>query len=100
MWSARLPWSTEGVQDWGTDGDLVGPLARVLAAVPGGPEIVVAHSMSADVLLDLVDRESRRGGTPSPGSGSAAWCWSRRSTGAPPRSSTGTPSATTSTTST
>ncbi|CAL9400022.1 alpha/beta fold hydrolase [Streptomyces sp. enrichment culture] len=62
VWSARLPWSAEGVPDWGVDGDLVGPLAQVLAAVPGGPQIVVAHSMSADVLLDLVDRESRQGG--------------------------------------
>ncbi|MCF4140810.1 alpha/beta hydrolase [Streptomyces sp. Tue 6430] len=62
VWTARLPWSAEGVPDWGTDGDLVGPLARALAAVPGGPQVVVAHSMSADVLLDLVDRESRQGG--------------------------------------
>ncbi|MFJ9715266.1 alpha/beta fold hydrolase [Streptomyces sp. NPDC101213] len=62
VWTARLPWSAEGVPDWGTDADLVGPLDRALAAVPGGPQVVVAHSMSADVLLDLVDRESRRGG--------------------------------------
>jgi pimeloyl-ACP methyl ester carboxylesterase len=62
VWSARMPWSAEGVPDWGVDGDLTGPLAEVLGAVPGGAGVVVAHSMSANVLLDLVDRESRRGG--------------------------------------
>ncbi|MBX7553617.1 alpha/beta hydrolase [Streptomyces sp. tea 10] len=61
VWTARLPWRTETVDGLGAQPDLAGLLAEALAAVPGGPEVVVAHSMAANVLLDLLDRRRREG---------------------------------------
>lgn len=64
LWSAQLPWRGEGVGDWGRGPALGHWLERALRLVPGGAEVVVAHSMSANVLLDLLDRESRQGTDP------------------------------------
>ncbi|MFE2409447.1 alpha/beta fold hydrolase [Kitasatospora sp. NPDC059408] len=61
MWTARLPWRTETITGLGTETDLTGRLAQALESVPGGAEVVVAHSMAANVLLDLLDRELRAG---------------------------------------
>ncbi|MBB1252753.1 alpha/beta fold hydrolase [Streptomyces alkaliterrae] len=62
IWSASLPWSAEGVTDWGVDVDLTERLREALEAVPGAVDVVVAHSMSANVLLDLLDRDGRADG--------------------------------------
>ncbi|MFJ4283627.1 alpha/beta fold hydrolase [Streptomyces massasporeus] len=61
LWTARLPWRTETIADWGEQPNLRGWLAKALTAVPGGPEVVVAHSMAANVLLDLLDQKQRGG---------------------------------------
>ncbi|MCX4807329.1 alpha/beta fold hydrolase [Streptomyces sp. NPDC058682] len=65
IWTARLPWRTEAIGDWGGQANLKGWLAKALEAVPGGAEVVVAHSMAANVLLDLLDQKNR-GGTDAP----------------------------------
>ncbi|MFE0106739.1 alpha/beta fold hydrolase [Streptomyces sp. NPDC059009] len=61
VWTARLPWRTETIADWGEQPNLRGWLGKALAAVPGGAEVVVAHSMAANVLLDLLDQKNRGG---------------------------------------
>ncbi|MGW3957051.1 alpha/beta fold hydrolase [Streptomyces sp. NPDC004752] len=71
VWTGRLPWRTETLDSLGAQPDLAGRLAEALAAVPGGPEVVVAHSMAANVLLDLLvpagalDRGRRAGAGPA-----------------------------------
>ncbi|MFF1650719.1 alpha/beta fold hydrolase [Streptomyces sp. NPDC058240] len=64
IWTARLPWRTEGIGEWGQDPNLKGWLAKALEAVPGRAEVVVAHSMAANVLLDLLDQKGRGGTDP------------------------------------
>lgn len=61
LWTARMPWRTETIAGLGTETDLAGRLAQALESVPGGAEVVVAHSMAANVLLDLLDRDLRAG---------------------------------------
>lgn len=61
IWTARLPWRTEGIAEWGGDPNLKGWLAKALQEVPGAPDVVVAHSMAANVLLDLLDQKGRGG---------------------------------------
>ncbi|WP_308120311.1 alpha/beta fold hydrolase [Streptomyces bambusae] len=61
LWTARLPWRTETIADWDEQPNLRGWLAKALEAVPGGAEVVVAHSMAANVLLDLLDQKVRGG---------------------------------------
>jgi pimeloyl-ACP methyl ester carboxylesterase len=61
LWTARLPWRTETIADWGEQPNLRGWLAKALTAVPDGPEVVIAHSMAANVLLDLLDQKQRGG---------------------------------------
>ncbi|MFA7753629.1 alpha/beta fold hydrolase [Streptomyces sp. NRRL B-2790] len=61
LWTARLPWRTETIADWDEQPNLRGRLAQALTAVPGGAEVVVAHSMAANVLLDLLDQKQRGG---------------------------------------
>ncbi|MEU2801171.1 alpha/beta hydrolase [Streptomyces sp. NPDC006863] len=62
LWTARLPWRTETIGEWGEQPNLRGRLAHALEAVEGGPTVVVAHSMAANVLLDLLDQRNRGGG--------------------------------------
>ncbi|WP_231627007.1 alpha/beta fold hydrolase [Streptomyces apocyni] len=64
IWTARLPWRTESIADSGREPHLREWLARALAAVPGGADAVVAHSMAVNVLLDLLDTQERAGGDP------------------------------------
>ncbi|MEU8893053.1 alpha/beta hydrolase [Streptomyces sp. NPDC048442] len=61
IWTARLPWRTDGITEWGQDPNLRGWLARALELVPGRAETLVAHSMAANVLLDLLDQKARGG---------------------------------------
>jgi pimeloyl-ACP methyl ester carboxylesterase len=61
VWTARMPWRTETIDGLGERSDLTGCLDEALAAVSGGPEVVIAHSMAANVLLDLLDRKRREG---------------------------------------
>ncbi|MET9610113.1 alpha/beta hydrolase [Streptomyces sp. NPDC006512] len=61
VWTARLPWRTETIADWNEQPNLRGWLGKALEAVPGGAEVVVAHSMASNVLLDLLDQKNRGG---------------------------------------
>lgn len=56
VWSAQLPWRGQGVAGWGRTADLTPWVERALTAVSGPVDVVVAHSMSSNVLLELLDR--------------------------------------------
>lgn len=56
VWTAQLPWRGEGTSDWARHPDPGHWLRQALDAVPGGPQVVLAHSMSATALLDVLDR--------------------------------------------
>ncbi|MEU6260351.1 alpha/beta hydrolase [Streptomyces sp. NPDC047043] len=56
VWSAQLPWRGQGVEGWGRTADLGPWVEEALASVPGPVDVVVAHSMSSNVLLELLDR--------------------------------------------
>lgn len=61
VWTARMPWRSETLDGLGGLSGLTDCLDEALAAVSGGPEVVIAHSMAANVLLDLLDRKRREG---------------------------------------
>ncbi|GGZ25823.1 alpha/beta fold hydrolase [Streptomyces poonensis] len=54
----RLPWHGGGIADWRHETDSASRLQDVLDAVPGGPGVVVAHSFSSIVLLELLSRRA------------------------------------------
>ncbi|AZM56514.1 alpha/beta hydrolase [Streptomyces sp. WAC 01529] len=54
----RLPWHGGGIADWRHETDSAARLQDVLDAVPGGPDVVVAHSFSSVVLLELLSRRA------------------------------------------
>ncbi|WP_422770167.1 alpha/beta fold hydrolase [Plantactinospora sp. WMMC1484] len=56
LWDAELPWASTGDSGWSHHADTTGPAARALAAVPGGADLVVAHSFAASMLLELLGR--------------------------------------------
>lgn len=64
LWLAQLPWRGQGLADWGQDPDIGQWVEEALLAVPGGVDVVVAHSMTSNVLLELLDRSGRAGGDP------------------------------------
>ncbi|GAA1344276.1 alpha/beta fold hydrolase [Saccharothrix algeriensis] len=51
LWVAELPWRGEGVPGWAERDDVGGWAAEALAGVPGGADVVVAHSFGANALL-------------------------------------------------
>lgn len=55
LWAADLPWGGEGVAGWAEQEDVARWVAEALAAVPGGADVVVAHSFAANVLLAHLD---------------------------------------------
>ncbi|WP_062214286.1 alpha/beta fold hydrolase [Streptomyces sp. NBRC 109706] len=63
-WVAELPWRGDGVAEWCARGDIVPYLADALRGVPGGPGVVVAHSMGAAVLLEFLNRRLAEGTDP------------------------------------
>lgn len=69
MWTADLPWRGDGAMTWCHRTDLLDPVDEALAGVPGGVDVVVAHSFSANLLLALLDREHARGNDPLARSG-------------------------------
>ncbi|GHC63157.1 alpha/beta fold hydrolase [Streptomyces cinnamoneus] len=56
-----LPWRGDGIDTWRFETDSAARLEDVLAAVPGGADVVVAHSFSALPLLELLSRRARDG---------------------------------------
>ncbi|MEV6776294.1 alpha/beta fold hydrolase [Streptomyces syringium] len=59
-----LPWRSDGIDAWRFETDSAGRLAEVLSAVPGGPDLVVAHSFTALPLLELLARRALAGDPP------------------------------------
>ncbi|MCX4803093.1 alpha/beta hydrolase [Streptomyces sp. NBC_01214] len=64
VWSAQLPWRGQGVPGWAREPDVTHWVEQAVTAVPGPVDVVVAHSMSSNILLELLDRESRAGSDP------------------------------------
>lgn len=54
----RLPWHSGGIAGWRHHSDSAALLQDVLDAVPGGADVVVAHSFSAVLLLELLCRRA------------------------------------------
>ncbi|WEO94740.1 alpha/beta hydrolase [Streptomyces sp. FXJ1.172] len=72
IWTAELPWRGDHVRPWSHDTQQPDWIEAALDLVPGGPDVVVAHSFSATLLLaslsaraaagdDLVRRYGLRG---------------------------------------
>ncbi|MFD9454881.1 alpha/beta fold hydrolase [Streptomyces sp. NPDC059985] len=57
----RLPWHSGGIAAWRHESDSAGLLQDVLDAVPGGADVVVAHSFSSVLLLELLCRRAAAG---------------------------------------
>ncbi|MGW5127626.1 alpha/beta fold hydrolase [Streptomyces sp. NPDC004069] len=64
LWAAELPWGGGGSPDWAYGQDASRAVADALGQVPGGTGVVVAHSFSTVLLLDLLSEELARGGDP------------------------------------
>ncbi|MFI9152082.1 alpha/beta fold hydrolase [Streptomyces sp. NPDC053367] len=75
LWTAELPWRSEEVPDWA-----VRPpahwTAEAMGQVPGGPDVVVAHSFGAGALLALLDGQGVDPGGLAP-DGVDAFAWHR-----------------------
>ncbi|GIF02260.1 alpha/beta fold hydrolase [Paractinoplanes rishiriensis] len=63
LWEAELPWTATGDPAWSYRADPGEALTGVLRAVPGGADVVVAHSFAANLLLEQVSRAT----VPMPG---------------------------------
>ncbi|MBY8879821.1 alpha/beta fold hydrolase [Actinacidiphila acidipaludis] len=63
-WVADLPWRGDHVSEWGRQSDSPDWMAACLEAVPGAVDVVVAHSFSANLLLDHLSRAAARGEDP------------------------------------
>jgi pimeloyl-ACP methyl ester carboxylesterase len=55
LWHARLPWSADGTAEWAYTSDAASWLEAPLRHVE--PDLVIAHSLAAGALLDLLTRE-------------------------------------------
>ncbi len=60
----RLPWHGGGIADWRHETDSTARLAEVLDRLPRRPDLVVAHSFSSVLLLDLLGRRAAAGQPP------------------------------------
>ncbi|MFI1227157.1 MULTISPECIES: alpha/beta fold hydrolase [unclassified Streptomyces] len=63
-WAADLPWRGDHVLPWGRAAERSDWIAACLDQVPGGPDLVIAHSFSANRLLDHLSRETAAGRDP------------------------------------
>ncbi|MEU5285068.1 alpha/beta hydrolase [Streptomyces sp. NPDC020755] len=54
LWTAELPWRAEQVPGW-TGHSPAHWVAQAMAQVPGGPDVVVAHSFGSCALLAMLD---------------------------------------------
>ncbi|MFG2877386.1 alpha/beta fold hydrolase [Streptomyces sp. NPDC048337] len=56
IWEAELPWaaSAVGTHGWSHHPDPVPWVREALAEVPGGPDVVIAHSFAANATLELL----------------------------------------------
>ncbi|CDR15616.1 alpha/beta fold hydrolase [Streptomyces iranensis] len=60
LWTADLPWRGTGVHGW-TGLPVETWAGRAVAAVPGGPDVVIAHSFGTSAALTWLDRWSSGG---------------------------------------
>lgn len=65
VWTAELPWRAEGVPGW-TGHSPAHWVRQAADGVPGGPDVVIAHSFGANALLALLDEEQEGGPAPRP----------------------------------
>ncbi|MEU6479410.1 alpha/beta fold hydrolase [Streptomyces sp. NPDC047017] len=65
LWTAELPWRSEEVPDWAVRSPAHWT-AQALGGVPGGPDVVVAHSFGAGALLALLDGQGVDPGARAP----------------------------------
>ncbi|MFR9673735.1 alpha/beta fold hydrolase [Streptomyces sp. TR06-5] len=64
LWTADLPWGAGHPPDWGYAPDSTSAVADALQRIGDEPSVVVAHSFSALLLLELLSDELSRGGDP------------------------------------
>lgn len=64
VWSADMPWRGEGVASWHHTPDVTRWLGEALERIPGGVDVVVAHSFAAITTLSYLDGELNRGADP------------------------------------
>ncbi|ATL86038.1 alpha/beta hydrolase [Streptomyces samsunensis] len=63
-WTADLPWRADHVQPWSRRPERTDWIVTALERLPDPPDVVVAHSFSANQLLDLLSREAEAGNDP------------------------------------
>ncbi|MCZ4123127.1 alpha/beta fold hydrolase [Streptomyces sp. H39-S7] len=63
-WVADLPWRGDYVSAWGRQYQETDWMASCLDAVPGGVDVVIAHSFSANLLMEFLSRQAARGADP------------------------------------
>ncbi|NEB42190.1 alpha/beta hydrolase [Streptomyces sp. SID14515] len=56
-----LPWRSDGIDAWRYETDSASRVEEVISAVPGGPDVVVAHSFTVLPLLELLGRRALSG---------------------------------------
>lgn len=64
LWTADLPWGSGRPPEWAYRPDSASAVSRALTQVGGRAGIVVAHSFSAVLVLELLSDELSRGGDP------------------------------------
>lgn len=60
LWDGALPWGADGDPDWSLFGDPAEHVAHALDAVPGGVDVLVAHSFTVGPALEAVVRRDAR----------------------------------------
>ncbi|MEU7647513.1 alpha/beta fold hydrolase [Streptomyces huasconensis] len=61
VWAAELPWRGTGVAGW-TSRPVEDWVEEAVALVPGGPDVLVAHSFGTSAVLSWLDRRADRDG--------------------------------------
>ncbi|MBT2510617.1 alpha/beta hydrolase [Streptomyces sp. ISL-98] len=56
FWAAELPWGSEGHVGWSHSGDPVDHVDHALDSVPGGVDVLVAHSFATGPALEALAR--------------------------------------------
>ncbi|MFC5286665.1 alpha/beta fold hydrolase [Actinokineospora guangxiensis] len=55
-WALDLPWRGDGDPSWGHPSDLAAAVREVVAGAPERPDVLVAHSFAASLVLDVLCR--------------------------------------------
>ncbi|RST13167.1 MULTISPECIES: alpha/beta fold hydrolase [Streptomyces] len=61
LWTAEMPWGVGGPTSWSHRGDPAEWIGRALCAVPGGADVLVAHSFSAVLAVEHLARAPHTG---------------------------------------